>query len=92
MILQSQSYKGILIMRRKKDTKDQKNPKIYVKPVVRKGPVLSNVSTKSISGEDQDCWIARAAFGVDDFRWMIFRSWLRGRRTGLVPGPVLPFW
>ena len=63
-------------MSTKTATKEQKNPKIYAKPVMRKGPVLSNASTKSISGERPECWIARAAFGEDDFRWMIFRSWL----------------
>jgi hypothetical protein len=23
-----------------------------------------------------DCWVARAAFGEADIRWMIFRAWL----------------
>ena len=51
--------------------------KIYVKPVVKKGPILSNVSADLISGGGGGgCWIARAAFGMDDFRWMIFRAWL----------------
>jgi hypothetical protein len=60
----------------KKTTKKQESPKRYAKPVVKKGPVLSHVATKIVSGEAAPCWIARAAFGADDFRWMIFRAWL----------------
>ena len=61
----------------KMSTKEkQTSPKAYVKPVLKKGPVLSDASAKSISGAPEPCWIARAAFGADDFRWMIFRAWL----------------
>jgi hypothetical protein len=53
--------------------------KPYRKPTLLKGPVLSNVTgAKSISGVPSKvvCWIARAAFGETDIRWMIFRGWL----------------
>ena len=63
-------------MSTKRATKEQTKPKIYVKPVLRKGPTLSNVSAEQVSGGGKGCWIARAAFGEDDFRWMIFRAWL----------------
>ncbi len=66
-------------MSTKKTTKTQTSPKTYVKPVLKKGPTLSNASVRiAISGpkEPEPCWIARAAFGAGDFRWMIFRAWL----------------
>ncbi len=54
----------------------QKSLRPYVKPALKKGPTLANASLPvPISGEGP-CWIARAAFGIDDFRWMIFRAWL----------------
>jgi len=30
----------------------------------------------TISGDSSFCWVARAAFGANDIRWMIFRAWL----------------
>ena len=65
-------------MSAKKTTKTRTSPKTYIKPALKKGPVLSNASVQAkISGrEPEPCWIARAAFGTDDFRWMIFRAWL----------------
>ena len=64
-------------MSTKKTTKTQTSPKTYVKPTLKKGPTLSNASDPApISGQKPECWIARAAFGADDFRWMIFRAWL----------------
>ncbi len=53
--------------------------KPYSKPTLVKGPVLSTVTadTKIICGAPPaDCWVARAAFGENDIRWMIFRDWL----------------
>jgi hypothetical protein len=53
--------------------------RVYQKPVLAKGPVLTNVTAiKSVSGSAPapGCWIARAAFGETDIRWMIFREWL----------------
>jgi hypothetical protein len=55
-------------------------PKPYTKPTLVKGAVLSAVTAQSpVSGRisgDTECWVARAAFGETDIRWMIFRAWL----------------
>ena len=54
--------------------------KPYQKPTLVKGPVLTTVTAtvKSVSGlpGGSGCWVARAAFGESDIRWMIFREWL----------------
>ncbi|MGO9948134.1 MAG: hypothetical protein ACLPWG_14940 [Steroidobacteraceae bacterium] len=53
--------------------------KPYEKPSLVKGPVLTNVTAQTVSKIPTDsatCWVARAAFGETDIRWMIFRSWL----------------
>jgi hypothetical protein len=58
--------------------------KPYTKPVLNKGPVLANITAAiTVSGIPSDfsdsgpvCWIARAAFGENDLRWLIFRAWL----------------
>ena len=53
--------------------------KAYQKPSVVKTAVLSAVTSMpdgNISGVPQECWVARAAFGEADIRWMIFRAWL----------------
>ena len=54
-------------------------PKPYTKPTLVKGAVLSAV-TADDKGERRasapSCWVARAAFGETDIRWMIFRAWL----------------
>jgi len=51
--------------------------KAYRKPTLVKAGKLSAVVAEdsSISGAAR-CWIARAAFGEADIRWMIFRAWL----------------
>src|ERR1700704_793943 len=56
-------------------------PKPYVKPTLAEGPVLSSVTAASKTSAPPpspppSCWVARAAFGVADIRWMIFRAWL----------------
>lgn len=55
-------------------------PKPYKKPTLVKGPVLTNVTAQApvspIPSDSSTCWVARAAFGENDIRWMIFRSWL----------------
>jgi hypothetical protein len=48
----------------------------YRKPALRKGPVLASVTAQSVSGIADKCWVARAAFGETDLRWMLFREWL----------------
>jgi hypothetical protein len=55
----------------------------YAKPTLELGPLLSGVTADtepvsvSLGGTPEViCWVARAAFGEGDFRWMIFRSWL----------------
>ena len=56
-------------------------PMAYARPTLVRGPVLASIAAtlqKQISpgaGGD-DCWVARAAFGATDIRWMIFRAWL----------------
>jgi hypothetical protein len=53
--------------------------KAYQKPTLTKAAVLSAVTAAGdsapISGATE-CWVARAAFGEADIRWMIFRAWL----------------
>jgi hypothetical protein len=55
-------------------------PRPYAKPTLFKAGVLSAVTAKTtVSGRvpsDGGCWVARAAFGETDIRWMIFRAWL----------------
>ena len=71
--------------------------KPYSRPKLRKGPTLSMAAVKKVSGP-QECWIARAAFGADDFRWLIFRDWLVNdapawfRRAYMRFGPGLGGW
>jgi hypothetical protein len=49
----------------------------YQKPTLIRGPVLTSVTAvKAVSGTVPTCWVARAAFGETDIRWMIFREWL----------------
>lgn len=50
----------------------------YAKPTLRKGPVLAQMTAikGTVSGVHPPCWVARAAFGEADIRWMIFRAWL----------------
>ena len=54
--------------------------KAYQKPTLVKGPLLTKVTAAppvTVSGQPiAPCWVARAAFGNSDFRWMIFRAWL----------------
>ena len=52
-----------------------------VPPTLVKGPVLASVissdsKVSGISSDSEECWVARAAFGAADIRWMIFREWL----------------
>jgi hypothetical protein len=55
-------------------------PKPYVKPTLVKGPILGCVTaaTSKVShgAPVVVCWVARAAFGATDIRWLIFRAWL----------------
>ena len=48
--------------------------RIYRSPTLLKGPKLDGITAVGVSVAP--CWVARAAFGESDFRWMIFRSWL----------------
>jgi hypothetical protein len=51
--------------------------KPYMKPTLAKGPVLADVTAQPFSpGPLTKCWVARAAFGERDIRWLIFRAWL----------------
>ena len=58
-------------------------PKPYERPTLAKGPVLAAETAQtsvsggvSTDGSSTACWVARAAFGESDVRWMIFRAWL----------------
>jgi hypothetical protein len=52
--------------------------KAYQKPTLAKAATLSAVTaqTPTSSSSDSKCWVARAAFGEADLRWLIFRAWL----------------
>ena len=59
--------------------------KAYQKPSVVKVADLSAIAAQpapatpissSSDTSQQTCWVARAAFGEADIRWMIFRAWL----------------
>jgi hypothetical protein len=64
------------------DKPQASKPRPYLKPNLIKGPVLTHVTAMpasmsgGISTDGSACWVARAAFGETDIRWMIFRSWL----------------
>lgn len=52
-------------------------PKVYQKPTLVKGPLLTRITAvPAVSGGQLGCWVARAAFGEHDVRWLIFRAWL----------------
>ena len=54
--------------------------KPYRKPTLARGPVLTDITAVKgpvVSGVIvPTCWVARAAFGESDIRWLIFRAWL----------------
>ena len=51
--------------------------KAYQKPALIKGPLLTRITAVAVvSGAAPPCWVARAAFGESDIRWLIFRAWL----------------
>ena len=50
--------------------------KAYQKPTLAKVAVLSAIAADTAISPTGVCWVARAAFGETDIRWMIFRSWL----------------
>jgi hypothetical protein len=52
--------------------------KAYQKPTLVMVAVLSAITAEPAVSHPVDggCWIARAAFGEADIRWMIFRAWL----------------
>src|SRR5262245_36948121 len=52
--------------------------KNYARPTLIKGPVLASVTAQAPPPTpiSLPCWVARAAFGEADIRWMIFRAWL----------------
>jgi len=50
--------------------------KAYQKPSLVKAGVLSAVTAQTPTSGAEKCWVARAAFGEADIRWMIFRAWL----------------
>jgi hypothetical protein len=72
--------------------KTQSVRKIYTKPELKKSILLSGAALVKVSdGGGGGCWIARAAFGTEDFRWMIFRAWLFGDAPAWFRAPYLRF-
>ena len=55
-------------------TQSAKPRRPYQKPVLKKGPKLSDIA--AVLKSPVKCWVARAAFGQDDVRWRVFRAWL----------------
>jgi hypothetical protein len=72
-IIQAQQDQRVLVSKPLVST-----PKVYQKPTLAKGPSLARVTAvPAVSGGGQlGCWVARAAFGEHDIRWLIFRAWL----------------
>jgi hypothetical protein len=52
------------------------NTRPYQKPTLAKGPLLTKVAAVVPVTGGTPCWVARAAFGEADIRWLIFRAWL----------------
>jgi hypothetical protein len=50
--------------------------KPYSQPTLVNGPTLALVTADVAVSLPTLCWVARAAFGETDLRWMIFRAWL----------------
>jgi hypothetical protein len=51
--------------------------KAYQKPTLVKAAVLSAIAAMPLAVSPlPECWVARAAFGEADIRWVIFRAWL----------------
>jgi hypothetical protein len=58
-------------------TKPNAHRRVYQAPRLIKGPKLTDIAAVvAKSPGQQPCWVARAAFGEQDFRWQIFRAWL----------------
>jgi hypothetical protein len=57
----------------------------YTPPTLRRGPMLTAIAAAT-SKKKTICWIARAAFGEDDIRWMVFREWLLADAPGWFRG------
>jgi hypothetical protein len=77
-------------------TKPNARRRVYQAPVLTKGPKLAEIVAAVKS--PTLCWVARAAFGEDDFRWQIFRAWLMGdapawfRRLYIHHGEAVGVW
>ena len=54
----------------------QSGRKPYQKPNLQFGPMLSSITAVSPPGSIVKCWVAQAAFGRGDVRWLAFREWL----------------
>ena len=51
--------------------------KPYQKPELKKGPMLNKITAIAPgTGKVPSCWVAQAAFGRHDVRWIAFREWL----------------
>ena len=48
----------------------------YAAPILRRAGTLTRVAASTSKKPTPACWVARAAFGEDDIRWMVFREWL----------------
>ena len=60
---------------------ESKRRKTYVRPsLLRREPLELVTAVKSISQKILSpmpvCWVARAVYGADNPRWLLFRDWL----------------
>jgi len=68
--------------------------KLYAKPALaRRDPVALTTAAKSISGKlfkvPMTCWVARAVYGADNPRWLLFRDWLTFQAPAWLRGAYL---
>ena len=72
----------MMVAKSKDSTSQTTARRVYEKPTLVKASMLSAITAQSDSGlaisgvPSDECWVARAAFGEADIRWMIFRAWL----------------
>jgi hypothetical protein len=67
---------NIMVAESTNSTSQTRARKAYQKPTLVKATVLAAITADTLISPAPGCWVARAAFGEADIRWMIFRSWL----------------
>jgi hypothetical protein len=62
------------------DRKPSTTRKAYEPPRLARRESLADVtavdSRLSVSEKEKSCWVARAVYGEDNPRWVLFRAWL----------------